>query len=391
MPRLTDSTPKYRRHKASGQAVVTIQGKDHYLGPHGTKASRLEYDRLIGEWLAAGRPAVAVAPAGEITISEVMLAFLKHAKTFYVKKGRPTRTAEGFKPIIALVRQFYGRTPANDFGPLALKSLQGKWVEQGKSRRTVNDYIHRVRQIFKWAASEQLITPLVWQALATVAGLRKGNSQAHDPAPIQPVADATVQATLPYLSPIVADMVRFQRLTGCRPGEVCILRPCDVDTSGEVWRYIPTEHKTEHHGKSRAIYIGPRAQDVLRPYLLREKETFCFSPAESERLRRVEMREKRKTRVQPSQRDRSKRKPERSPGDHYDTHSFGVAVRRAAIVAEVEPWTLNRLRHSAATEIRQKFGLEAAQVALGHSRADVTQLYAEKNQELAALVARQVG
>lgn len=320
-----------------------------------------------------------------------MLAFLTHAKAFYVKNGRPTRTAEGFKPIIALVRQLYGGTPANDFGPLALKSLQGKWVEQGKSRRTVNDYTHRLRQTFKWAASEQLITPLVWQALATVAGLRKGNSLAHDPAPVQPVADTTVQATLPHLSPIVADMVRFQRLTGCRPGEVCILRPCDVDTSGEVWRYIPAEHKTEHHGKNRAIYIGPRAQDILRPYLLREKETYCFSPAESERIRREEMRTNRKTRVQPSQRDRSKRKPERTPADHYDTHSYGVAIRRAALAAKLEVWTLNRLRHSAATEIRHKFGLEAAQVTLGHSRADVTQIYAARNQELAANVAKQVG
>jgi hypothetical protein len=43
-------------HRASGQAVVTIAGQDHYLGPHGTTASRIEYDRLVGEWLAAGRP-----------------------------------------------------------------------------------------------------------------------------------------------------------------------------------------------------------------------------------------------------------------------------------------------------------------------------------------------
>ena len=55
MPRLTNSLPKYRKHKASGQAVVTIDGKDYYLGPHGTKASRLEYDRLIGEWVQNGR------------------------------------------------------------------------------------------------------------------------------------------------------------------------------------------------------------------------------------------------------------------------------------------------------------------------------------------------
>ena len=52
MPKLVDSVPKYRLHRASGQAVVTIQGRDFYLGPWKSKASRVEYDRLIGEWLA---------------------------------------------------------------------------------------------------------------------------------------------------------------------------------------------------------------------------------------------------------------------------------------------------------------------------------------------------
>ena len=55
--RTGNSIPKYRKHRGSGQAIVTIAGRDHYLGPHGTKASRIEYDRLIMEWLASGRPA----------------------------------------------------------------------------------------------------------------------------------------------------------------------------------------------------------------------------------------------------------------------------------------------------------------------------------------------
>ena len=58
MPRLSpDKLPKYRKHRSSGQAVVTIGGRDQYLGPFGTKASRAEYDRLVGEWQAnGGRP-----------------------------------------------------------------------------------------------------------------------------------------------------------------------------------------------------------------------------------------------------------------------------------------------------------------------------------------------
>ena len=52
MPKLTQAVPQYRKHRASGQAIVSIGGQDVYLGPYGTKASKVEYDRLIGEWLA---------------------------------------------------------------------------------------------------------------------------------------------------------------------------------------------------------------------------------------------------------------------------------------------------------------------------------------------------
>jgi len=65
-------------------------------------------------------------------------------------------------------------------------------------------------------------------------GLQKGRCAAAEATRVAPVADQVVQATLPYLPEVVADMVRLQRLTGCRPAEVCILRPCDMDTSADV-------------------------------------------------------------------------------------------------------------------------------------------------------------
>ena len=47
--------PSYRLHKPSGQAVVTLDGGDHYLGPYGSAASKREYERLIAKWLANNR------------------------------------------------------------------------------------------------------------------------------------------------------------------------------------------------------------------------------------------------------------------------------------------------------------------------------------------------
>jgi hypothetical protein len=49
MPVLGKRILKNRKHKQSGQAIITINGRGHLLGPHGTKASKLEYDRLITE------------------------------------------------------------------------------------------------------------------------------------------------------------------------------------------------------------------------------------------------------------------------------------------------------------------------------------------------------
>ena len=78
--------PSYRKHKRSGQAVVTLNGQDFYLGTHGSKASKAEYDRLIGEWLTNGRTRLDVE-LGQITISELCSAYWKFAQGYYVKNG----------------------------------------------------------------------------------------------------------------------------------------------------------------------------------------------------------------------------------------------------------------------------------------------------------------
>ena len=199
-------------------------------------------------------------------------------------------------------------------------------------------------------------------------------------------------------------MVRLQRLTGCRPAEVCILRPCDVDTSGDVWLYRPGSHKTEHHDRERVICVGPKAQDVLRPYLLRPAESYCFCPQESEHKRLAIRHENRRVPLSCGNRPGTnrKRRPKRRAGERYTTDTYRRAIHRAVELAnrerkeqgEGEPlpkWSPNRLRHTAATEIRKRFGLEAAQVTLGHATADVSQIYAERDLSLAVEIMRKIG
>jgi hypothetical protein len=92
MPKLKVSLPKYQRHRASGQAVVTLYGRDFYLGPYGTKASKVEYDRLVGEWIAAGRPSRPPSQTSDITVVELAAAYRKYARGYYQKDGKPTDT-----------------------------------------------------------------------------------------------------------------------------------------------------------------------------------------------------------------------------------------------------------------------------------------------------------
>jgi integrase len=214
-----------------------------------------------------------------------------------------------------------------------------------------------------------------------------------------------------------------------RPGEVCILRPCDIDMSGDVWWYKPEHHKTAHQDKDRVIAIGPKAQDVLKLFLPANSLDYYFNPsrviAES-RARRAALR---KTPRWPSHEARNRRKrkakPVWSPGVCYKVHSYEVNIERACDKAfplpahlaqgkdeswvywqgrlteeqqaEVKKWRKehrwhpNQLRHSFATNVRRAHGLEAAQVLLGHSRADVTQIYAERNLSLASEIAKAVG
>lgn len=394
MPKLESArVPKYSKHKASGQAVVTLAGRDHYLGRYGTKASRAEYDRLIAEWLAAGRPQ---QPAKEtdLTVAELALAYQRHAQTYYRKaSGRPTKTVNVVKAAMLKLTDIYSDLLALEFGPRHLKTVQQAMIRAGAARSYINDVSAVIKRMFKWAVAEEFLPITVYQTLAVVPGLRQGRTEARETEPRRPVDDAVVDATLAKLPGVVADMVRVQRLTGMRPGEVCLLRPCDVDRTADVWLFTPSEHKTEHHGQRRIVAIGPQAQTVLRPYLLRPADAYCFSPADSERKRREARHAERKTPLAYGNRPGSNRKakPRRTPRDRYDKDSYARAIARACRLADVPPWSPNQLRHAFATAVRRQCGLEASQVALGHRRADVTQIYAERDVRAAADVARQLG
>jgi integrase len=107
--------------------------------------------------------------------------------------------------------------------------------------------------------------------------------------------------------------------------------------------------------------------------------------------RAVEQRKARKTKVQPSQRDRRKKNPKRVPAEKYRVTGYALAIRRACDKAGAPRWAPNQLRHSAATRLRREFGLDLAKVVLGHSSVMPTQIYAEQDQAAAADAMLKIG
>jgi integrase len=190
----------------------------------------------------------------------------------------------------------------------------------------------------------------------------------------------------------VAAMVQVQLLTGCRTSEVLTMRVGDLDRTEPVWVYTPRWHKNHWRGQRRVIYLGPQAQVIVSEFLKADPDAYLFCPREYVEAARARRAERRKSKRTPSEMARvRKARPGRQPGLNYNRRSFRLAINRACRKAAVPPWSPLSLRHAAATAIRAKFGVEAAQVVLGHARCDVTQLYAEKNLGLARRVAAEVG
>ncbi len=385
--------PKLCRHRGRSQAYVRLNGRQVYLGPwvgpEPSPEAVRAYNRIVAE-LAAG-----VSPIDDgLTVAELALKHLDHCDGYYRRAdGTPTGEVRVQQAAWRWVVALYADTDAKDFGPQQLRAVRQTMVDEGRARSYVNAVARRIVAAFKWAAAHGLVDETVWLKLKAVDGLRRGRSQARETEPVGPVADDVVERTLPHLSPVVAAMVRLQRLTGCRPGEVVAIRPCDVDRSSDVWLYRPESHKNTHRGQTRVIPLGPRAQEVLAPFLARTPEQYCFSPAESMAQYRAERTAARKTPASCGNKPGSNRKgkPKKQPGERYDARAYAHAVAAACRKAGVEHWSPNRLRHTAATELRKRHGLEAAQVILGHSRLETSQVYAAKAIAAAIEIARQSG
>lgn len=430
MPRLVHRPPKYYKHGASGQAVVKIDGRMIYLGPHGTKASHVEYDRVIGEWMANGRRAP--QDNNGITIAELIAAFWEHGAQhynpgIYPQGKRPPGELGNYWDVLKPLKRLYAEKPVSDFGPLALKSIRGEMIKMGWCRNVINRQVARLKHVFKWGVSEELIPASVYEGIRTVAGLQRGRVKVAETEPVKPVPDEMIDQVLPHVSRQVAAIIKLQRITGARPDEICSMTTGAIDRTKPLWVYTPATHKTAHHGHVRTIFLGKRCQEILTPFLKLIPDAYIFSAAEAEAERLAARHAARKTPLNQGNKPGSnqKRRARRSKGDCYTVNSYRRAIARACENALPPPeplakrddetaeqwksrltpeqreelatwrrehsWHPHQLRHNAATEWRQRYGAETTLVLLGDRTTRMVDIYAEKNLAAAQKIMAEVG
>ena len=209
--------------KDQDKQVVVLNGKSVYLGVWETPRAGLSTAASSPNgWRTVTSPPCREPSATKITVSEVILAFWKHAETYYVHPdGSPTCELDNYKDALRPLRLLYGATPAQGFGPNALKAVRQTMIEADLARKTVNARINRVRRMFSWAVAEEIIPVEVVVALKTVPPLRRGRCEVRESKGIHPLAWYDVETTRPHLSKPVAAMVQAHAVQQLPPGGRC--------------------------------------------------------------------------------------------------------------------------------------------------------------------------
>lgn len=384
--RRTLKPPSYRLHKGSGQARVRLNGDTIYLGVFGSEESKRKYAALIAEYSAGaifddGAPATVNS---DISVSELILSYLKFAKSYYVKNGEVTDEYECLKSAVRDLNALYGGTPVNPvlgansrplvgqegFGPIQLKAVRelmiqprqkkigrsSKTIQIQWTRRYINQSINRIRRMFKWGVEQNIVDPNVLLKLQAIAPLTAGRTTAKEHVPRSAVPTASIEKVKGKVPQRTSDLIDLWSLTGARPGELIKLTGEMIDKetyqADGVWVAELADHKMVHKKKRRALVFGPKAQTILTRYLTADpsKRLFPINRATASDAMKKACRE------------------------------FGIPI-----------FTAHWLRHTAATRIREDYDLDAAQVTLGHAKADTTEIYAGLNLKKAIEVARDVG
>lgn len=387
--RIVTKPPKYcGPHRPSGKAYVWVKGKQTYLpGQFGSPESVSAYRVLLDEF-AGKKP---LPTRHDCTVAQLFDAW------FDDNPCSPKKYSHYLKACEAMVERGYADCLADDFGPRKLRDVRQLLIESGLAQSTINQRVGRIKKVFKWGVSQELVSPSVSQALYALDGIRSGETSAPAPRAIKPVSFNRAEEIRGVVSETIFSMLHLLWLTGMRPDNVCQAKMIHIKKLDDVWLYTPEQHKNKYRGKGLVITIGPVGQAIITKCQgVRADDEFIFRPQDS---------------IDWHIANNSKYIPwsTRRLSDSFTPNTLRQAVLRAQahkagmkfgrklpnkkqfIDAGWVPWTVYQLRHAAATELRQAYPMEDVRAYLGHSTLDATQIYTEHDLAAAKKIALERG
>lgn len=290
--------------------------------------------------------------------------------TRYIVEGKRTASANKVKVALESFAALYGDQEADsiDAGKVAAwlesyigerRAKGGKGKRGGKTKETVNTALTYIKRMFKWGHTYRGLSATATGSVVLVENIRSDHPALTIPEPIPAVPFATVEATLKRCPQVIRDMVMLQWWSGMRPGEVLMVRGCDLKhEEGGLMTYRPRRHKNTWRGKIRIVALGPKAVAILEKHITKNLDARLFL---------------------------------RPDGRSWDTQAYRREIRKAAALAEVKAWKPNQLRHSAATRVAESFGAEDVQHMLGHANLRQQEVYVERSVKKALRLAKEVG
>lgn len=283
-----------------------------------------------------------------ITITELVVAYMRFANTHYVKNGKVTDEVACLKSAVEPLVGMFGTHAASAFGPLMLKAVRQQMVDSGrKCRTTINPHTNRIRRIFQWGVENQLIPVETWLSLKAVAHLKVGKTAARENKRREACDVAVYEAVRAEVKPVIRDIMDLIWRSAAQPCELLNLTSRQIDrSSSEQWiARIPGKHPKE-------ILFGPTCREILSQYLLADLDVPIF-------------RKKRST--------------------------VSNAMKRACERLGLPSITVMNLRHSAGDIIRASKGIDAAQRMLGHRTRLCTDKFTRPSIEAAIDAAADLG
>ncbi len=358
MARKATWPPRVTRH-ASGQARCQWKGVDYYLGPFGSEQAAKAYTDLLPQLLAGKEITRPVTQF--VSIASALMIWWKDEGVKY----DGTKEKDQYIKALAVLVKLHAKTKTDRFGVRELEEVRDAMIKKDWCRNVINRQIGRIKTVWRWLERKGHASPGSWEHLRAMPGISMADRRVRNSAKRQSVSWCDFVAVCRVVRSTVRTMLLLQWFTGMRPGEICRLKPSEIDRTGEVWVYRPASHKCAWRGQSREIVLGPVSRKILAPLLAKAKPAdYLFAPSD--------------------------RCPERRRG-HYSMESYAQVVRRAAEKAGVT-LTAYQIRHSAKDRVTRELGLDAARAFLGQRSIGTTNGYGEAaDLETAKRTARKLG